>query len=419
MKDSYEYIRITLPYHFIKYTCIYVFLITIIVIAIPSILVTSFSSISVHYDHTNNDTNAVRHKAMTADPSKQSPSTKTAAGSSKPPSMQNTEKKSAAANQQNDSTTNNNESISLGWIVGNGDIYNQLNNYKKLNTVSPTFATIDKNYQVKFDLNTSTMNTLKSEHKKSWGRLIIDNDNKTNVHSFLSNAKNTENIINSVYTQASRQHIDGINLDIENVVSNDRTLFSAFVKNLSTKLSQANISLSIDLPADPKGNLNSASGFDHKLLATYCDYIIFMGYDLHWSSDPVPGPVTSLNWLESTVQEFIKTGIPAKKIILGLPAYTRIWKENSSGKVVSDPALSLSYVQQLVTQNHRSLQWKKDLGEYYISYPANGLQYKIWMPTAKTFNTFLSLVPKYHLAGSAVWDLNLMPSNYWNQIYAN
>lgn len=61
--------------------------------------------------------------------------------------------------------------------------------------------------------------------------------------------------------------------------SQDRDLFSQFVKSLSNLLNQSKIVLSIDLPPDSKGSNNKYGPFDHKIIGNYCDYIIFMGYD--------------------------------------------------------------------------------------------------------------------------------------------
>jgi hypothetical protein len=55
--------------------------------------------------------------------------------------------------------------------------------------------------------------------------------------------------------------------------------------------------------------------------------------------------------------------------------------------------------------------------EYFISYTAQNLQYKIWLPNEKSFNLYLDLIPQLHLAGTAVWDLNQMNSVYWNKIF--
>jgi spore germination protein YaaH len=307
--------------------------------------------------------------------------------------------------------------LTIGWVSGDHSSLQHLADYKNLTVVSPDFATIDNHFNLLVNSDSSLTNTIQKQGKIIWARIMMSTDTKKNIHKFLANSDKTQQIIKKIHQSALINHWYGVNLDIENVSSADRVAFSQFIKNLSVELNKTSIVISIDLPPDPNGTNNNGSPFDHETIGKYCDYIIFMGYDQHWGTDPVPGPVTSLSWLKENIHEFIQTGIPSKKLIMGLPAYTRIWQQNQQGNIVRDPAEPIQYVESLVAQNRRNLSWDSTLGEYYTSYHVNNLQYKIWLPTAKSLNIYLGLISQFHLAGSAVWSLDLMKSSYWNQIF--
>jgi spore germination protein YaaH len=309
-------------------------------------------------------------------------------------------------------------SLNIGWVSGNNQILQHLSDYQNLNIVSPALASIDDQFNLHVTSDAVT-NTIHTQGKAIWARVIMNSDTKTNVHAFLTNQDKVQELIKQIHQTALRNNWNGINLDIENVNAGDREVFSQFIIQLSHELKKTSIVLSIDLPPDPSGKKNQQSPFDHKVLGEYCNYVVFMGYDQHWSTDPIPGPVTSLSWLKQNIQEFIQTGISPEKIILGLPAYTRIWEQNQQGSIVKDPAEPIQYIESLVEQNHRNLSWDSTLGEYYTSYQVNNLQYKIWLPTVKSFNIYLNLISQFHLGGSAVWNLDFMNTSYWNQIYSN
>ena len=203
-------------------------------------------------------------------------------------------------------------------------------------------------------------------------------------------------------------------MDIENVDVKDRERFSQFVEKLSAVLHKSHLILSLDIPPDQKEGQNQLSPFDHAFLSKYCDYMVFMGYDQHWSTDPIAGPVTSLNWLEENIKEFIQTGIPSDKLILGLPSYTRLWESNAKGSIVNNPAYAVGYVEELMKENHQTLNWDNSLGEYYTSYEANNTHYQVWLPSEKSYDLYLQLCSTYNLAGAAIWNLNFMTSAYWN-----
>jgi spore germination protein YaaH len=310
-------------------------------------------------------------------------------------------------------------SLNIGWVSGNNQSLQHLSEYNNLNVVSPALASIDEQFNLHVNSDLAVTNTIHTQEKGVWARIIMNTDTKTNVHAFLANQNKVQELIKQIHKSAPKNNWNGINLDIENVNTGDREAFSQFIINLSHELNKTSIVLSIDLPPDPDGKNNQQSPFDRKVIGEYCNYAVFMGYDQHWSTDPIPGPVTSLSWLKQNLQEFIQTGISPQKIILGLPAYTRIWEQNQQGGIVRDPAEPIQYVEGLVEQNHRNLSWDSTLGEYYTSYYVNNLQYKIWLPTVKSFNIYLNLISQFHLGGSAVWDLNLINTSYWNQIFSN
>lgn len=305
--------------------------------------------------------------------------------------------------------------LEMGWISGSGSVMQHLADYKNLKIVSPALATINDKFALEVVPNSSVPSAITSQGKKVWARILIQSDTKTNVHAFLSNPDKVQSVVNNLIESAKANHWDGINLDIENVSSNDRDAFTSFVKNLSEGLKKSSLVLSVDLPAEQTGS-NAQAPFDHKQLGKYCNYIIFMGYDQHWSTDPVPGPVTSLSWLKENIQEFIQTGIPPGELILGLPAYTRIWEQNQQNNIVQDPAEPIQYVENVVAKNH-PMSWDPELGEFFTSYSDQNLQYKIWLPTEKSFGIYLDLIPQYHLAGSAVWNLDQINPDYWNKIF--
>lgn len=306
--------------------------------------------------------------------------------------------------------------LTIGWVTGNGASVKNLANYQNLKIVSPALATIDNHYDLQVNSDPSLTNIISEQGKNVWARLLIQSDSNANVHSFLADQSKTKEVIRKLNDAAQANHWYGINVDIENVNREDRQAFSQFMKDLAVQLDKGKILLSIDLPPDPAG-MNTNAPFDHELLGKYCDYIIFMGYDQHWSTDPVPGPVTSLSWLKENLQEYIRTGIPPEKLILGLPAYTRVWELDQQGHVVKNPAMPVQSIENALEQNHRTLTWNPRLGEYYTAYTVDNIQYKIWLPTEKSYVLYLGLVSQFHLAGTAVWNLNQIQSDYWNKIY--
>jgi spore germination protein YaaH len=301
--------------------------------------------------------------------------------------------------------------ISLGWLVGDN---NQLTNYNDLQVVSPLFATIGSSDQIQLNSSPSSISKLQAEGKKVWGRVTLDSQSVT-THQFLESSNGMEQAIQGITTDAEQNHLNGLNLDIEQIPSTDQHAFSQFIKNLSMATQQDHLTLSIDLQPESKDNSARLTFFNQQL-GKYCDYIIFMGYDEHWSTDSTPGPVTSLQWLENNIIQLIQMGIPSQKLLLGLPSYSRIWQVNQNGETINSQALSNEYVNTLMQEEHNKETWEPQQADYYTSYNKNGNTYKVWLTNNRSLEDYLNLVTKYHIDGIGFWNLDMMSSTDWNQL---
>lgn len=302
--------------------------------------------------------------------------------------------------------------ITLGWLVGNNF---QLTNYNDLNVVSPQFATIGSTDQIQLNLSSSTISMIHNEGKKVWGRVALDSQSDASTHQFLANPNGYQQVIQSITTDAVQNHLEGLNLDIEQIQSTDYIPFTHFIKTLSKGTQQHHLALSIDLQPESMDNPSNLYSFNQQI-GKYSDYVIFMGYDEHWSTDQTPGPVTSLRWLENNINQMIQTGIPSQKLLLGLPSYSRIWKVDQNGETISSVALANEYVNNLMQEEHNHETWDPQQADYYTSYHKYGNTYKVWLTNNRSLEDYLNLITKYHLGGTGFWNLDMMSSTDWNQL---
>ncbi|WEG10971.1 glycosyl hydrolase family 18 protein [Pullulanibacillus sp. KACC 23026] len=301
--------------------------------------------------------------------------------------------------------------LAMGWLTGENA---QLTTYQELKTVSPLFATIGADTQIHMDLSASSIKTLHDEGKKVWGRVTLSTQSDATTQHFLENTGKMTPLIHGLIARALQTKLDGINLDIEQIPAVDRSAYSQFVEKLSKATKQTHLTLSIDL--QPEDSTIPHLATYNQQLGKDSDYIIYMGYDQHWSTDAKPGPVTSLEWLEDNIKQFINTGIPPQKLVLGLPSYSRIWQVDKNGETISSSALSNEYINTLMQEEHNKETWNPQLADYYTSYNKNGKHYEVWLSNNRSLLAYLELINKYHLGGVGFWNLNMISSNDWNQL---
>ena len=117
-----------------------------------------------------------------------------------------------------------------------------------------------------------------------------------------------------------------MDLDFEQIDTADSQRFTDFVKQLSSRLGNANYKVILNVPY-----FNDKNVFDYSSLASHVMYFNIMGYDFSGEYSAYPGSISPINSLETqpsletAVNDLLNIGILGKQIILTLPLYGVTW----------------------------------------------------------------------------------------------
>ena len=207
--------------------------------------------------------------------------------------------------------------------------------------------------------------------------------------------------------------IDGINVDFENIYEADKDKYSRFIIELMPRMLEMGIVTSVDVTA-PDGADNWSMCFDRNVIGNVADYIIFMAYDQYGVSSTTAGTTAGCDWVETNVKKFLgQEEVSADKLILGIPFYTRIWKE-VNGNVTSD-VINIGNIDKVIPSNAQR-NWDESLNQYYVEYKKNGVTYKVWIEDEKSIEAKLNLISKYNLGGAAYWEYDRSTESVWKLI---
>ncbi len=305
--------------------------------------------------------------------------------------------------------------------------------YDGVNVVSPSFfnlnlkdtekenlSRLDVITQAKFVENVGKEGVKYIEWAKSNGYKVwpkFTNDTlETTIDEFstiINDYKLRELMIKDILNYVKTYDLDGINLDFEYMYQNDNEAFSRFIIELAPQLRNLGVYLSVDVTA-PYGSANWSLCYNRNLIGEVADYIVFMGYDQNGAN--AFGTTSSYNWVENSINNFIKgENVPAEKIILGLPFYTRLWKTKDGEVVGKSEVVYISNIEDKIPAN-ASKEWLEDLRQYYVQYEENGYVYKMWVEDEKSFSEKIDLVEKYNLAGAAYWRKGFDSDTIWKII---
>lgn len=242
---------------------------------------------------------------------------------------------------------------------------------------------------------------------------MLTNSNMNETSKMLSDYKSRENVINQIIKYIKQYNLDGINIDFEGMYETDKDNFSRFLIEIRPRLNEIGAVLSVDVTA-PDGAPEWSLCYDRYTIGKVADYVMFMAYDQYGVSATKAGTTAGHNWVEANVKKFLgQEEVKAEKIILGIPFYTRVWKE-INGNVISS-VVNIGNVNNLIPSNATKT-WDEDLQQYYVEYKKGGATYKIWVEDEKSIEAKLDLVSKYNLGGAAYWEYDRATNSIWNLI---
>ncbi len=330
--------------------------------------------------------------------------------------------------------------VIIGYVTGNGWTKAQIE-AQKLTHINYAFGIPDKAGNIaplsaKDAENLAALASLKSANKDlkvllsigGWGGCKYFSD------AALTDASRRKFTASAVDLLKKHQ-LDGIDIDWEypdqigdgNIFRpEDKKNFTLFLKALRDGL-------------DAQGKLDKRTGANHYLLTAatggdtafvnhtelgkaqkYLDYVNIMTYDLYHGNDKVTGHHSPLyqsakgdharNSSADAVDGHIRAGVPASKIVLGLPFYGRGWgdtrnQDNGLFQPSTGKHLFISYdelMDKYINQNGFTRYWDADAKAPYL-----------WNPTTHTFISYadpesftykVGYVKSKKLAGVMFWE---------------
>lgn len=288
-----------------------------------------------------------------------------------------------------------------------------------VNVVSPSFFYIDSKGNFQENVGERGKKYITWAHDndyKVWA--MVSNsfeENMLNVTSEIMNSyEKRQELIEKIVNACVKYNLDGINIDFENMKKEDKDMYSRFIIELTPRIKEMGLVISVDVTA-PDGGETWSLCFDRNVIGHVADYIVFMAYDQTSSSSTKSGTTAGYNWVNLSLNKFLKTEeIDSKKIILAVPFYTVLWTENSDGKA-SGKVVNMKNVDNVLPDNVDK-KWDDELKQNYVEYEENGKTKKMWIEDIESIKAKLSLISSNNLAGVAEWAKDRENPEVWEVI---
>lgn len=313
--------------------------------------------------------------------------------------------------------------VSLGYIYNSSKSHTEIVNDTNgnINTVSPTC----------FDLTLSGHLSINN---------IFDQEFVNNMHEqgvlvtpFLSNhwgrqrgqaALNIPDILADEIVEAiNKYNLDGVNIDLENLLVKDKDKLTNFVRILKEKMPEGKL-LTVAVAANPnKLSKTWVAAYDYAGLAEYADYLVLMSYDEH-SSGGAEGAVASIGFVESSIKVILES-VSRDKVVLGIPLYGRYWEKNAES---GGEAIIISQIERIAKRYNSIPVYDDKTGTVTVTIDVksgdrkayvNGRYleegtYTIWYENENSILRKLKLMNDYGLRGAGLWALGNENDEFWN-----
>ena len=240
-------------------------------------------------------------------------------------------------------------------------------------------------------------------------------NSKEETLAIMSSTSARANLISQLVYQAVIYGIDGIDVDIEKVSEECDVHFEQFIRELSVACHNNGLVLAVNnyVPT-------YTPQYNRREEGLFADYLVIMAYDEHgpWSLEV--GSVASLPFVDQGIRDTIDLGVPANKILLGVPFYTRLWEETDEGGNTFSftcDTMNMAEANAAVAEAGAVPYWDESAAQDYATWILDSdTAARIWLENGASINAKLNLMDSYGLAGMAAWKLTHETSDVWDVI---
>lgn len=238
--------------------------------------------------------------------------------------------------------------------------------------------------------------------------------NNNLIHEVVGSEIATETLIQNLLQEMEEKGYQGVDVDFEYILPEDRDSFTAFVEKLTQASREQGKKVSVALApktsADQKGLLYE--GKDYAGLGAAADQVLLMTYEWGYTYGP-PMAVAPLNKVRQVV-EYALTEIPSEKILLGIPNYGYDWTlPYVSGE---SKAVTIGHVQavQIAIEQDVPIRFDQTARSPWFTYEEERT-HEVWFEDVRSLQDKYNLVSEYNLKGIGVWQIMRLFRAMWLQ----
>lgn len=231
------------------------------------------------------------------------------------------------------------------------------------------------------------------------------NFNNMLISSLVNDEAVKSNLLSNLLRVLTEKGFQGIDIDFEYILADDRVPFAEFVAQTRDFLSPYGYPVSVALAPKTSDNQSGLlyGGMDYALLGNAADSVLLMTYEWGYTYGP-PMAVAPINKVREVV-DYAVTRIDPAKIDLGIPNYGYDWtlpyvRGSSAARTISN----LEAVQIAIAAGV-PIEFDEVAMSPFFHYKKDGLLHEVWFEDVRSYREKFALLPLYGLRGMGYWQI--------------
>jgi spore germination protein len=233
------------------------------------------------------------------------------------------------------------------------------------------------------------------------------------ANKVLNNPSVVNTLQNNIINVMRDKGYQGLNVDFEYVLPEDREAYNSFLESTVEKLHNegyfVSTALAPKLSAEQRGLLYEAH--DYEAHGRIADFVVLMTYEWGWRGGQ-PRAISPINEIEK-VLDYAITVIPKDKILMGFQIYARDWTlpfaPGQEAETISvEEAMNIAYA------HNAQIQYDYLAQSPFFRYSDNeGNAHEVWFEDARSAQAKFDTVKEYGLRGLSYWGLGYPFTQNW------
>nr|WP_279326036.1 LysM peptidoglycan-binding domain-containing protein [Bacillus sp. FJAT-47783] len=233
------------------------------------------------------------------------------------------------------------------------------------------------------------------------------------AHAVLASKENRERLLANIISTMKNKGYQGLNIDFENVLPEDRKLYNEFLQLAVDALHQdgyfVSTSLAPKISGEQKGLLYEAH--DYPAHGRIADFVVLMTYEWGYRKGP-PQAISPLNEIKR-VLDYAVSVIPSQKILMGFQLYARDWiiphVQGQEAETFSPQEAITRAVKYGATIQYDPV----SASPFYRYTDEHGRGHEVWFEDGRSTQAKFDTIKSYRLLGVSYWVLGFpFPQNW-------